>query len=213
MKKIVPSKTEIALMEPFVGLTLERIHVPSTKEELASATAEIKAAGIVGFDTESKPTFAIGEVSEGPHVVQFALSDKAYLFQIHRADGHAFLIELLQSKDVLKVGFDLKSDNGHVYAKLGINLGGVVDLNTVFRMAGYQKHMGVRAAVGLVFKQRFAKSRHVTTSNWSQHQLTPQQMLYAANDAYAALKVLEALDLPREELPIMGQPTVDAKAD
>jgi ribonuclease D len=55
-----------------------------------------------------------------------------------------------------------------------------------------------------VFKQRFAKSRHVTTSNWSQHQLTPQQLLYAANDAYAALKVLEALDLPREELPIMG---------
>jgi len=44
----------------------------------------------------------------------------------------------------------------------------------------------------------------VTTSNWSQHRLTPQQMLYAANDAYAALKVLEALDLPRENLPIMG---------
>jgi ribonuclease D len=213
MKKFVPSKTEIALMPTFAGLTLENIHVPSTKQEFASATAEIKTAGIVGFDTESKPTFAVGEISEGPHVVQFALSDKAYLFQIHRAEGHEFLIELLQSKDVLKVGFDLKSDNGHVYAKLGINLGGVVDLNTVFRMDGYQKHMGVRTAVGLVFKQRFAKSRHVTTSNWSQHQLSPQQMLYAANDAYAALKVLEALDLPRDELPIMGQPTVDAEAD
>jgi hypothetical protein len=44
----------------------------------------------------------------------------------------------------------------------------------------------------------------VTTSNWSQPQLTPQQMLYAANDAYAALKVLEALGLTREDLPIMG---------
>jgi hypothetical protein len=58
--------------------------------------------------------------------------------------------------------------------------------------------------VGLVFKQRFPKSRHVTTSNWSQPQLTPQQLLYAANDAYAALKVLEALNLTREDLPIMG---------
>jgi len=75
---------------------------------------------------------------------------------------------------------------------------------TVFRLAGYHKEMGVRAAVGLVFKQRFAKARHVTTSNWSQPQLTPQQLLYAANDAYAALKVLEALNLPRENLPIMG---------
>ena len=204
MKKIAPTKTEIALLPPFVGLTLERIHVPASKHEFASAAAEIKAAGIVGFDTESKPTFVVGDVSEGPHVVQFALHDKAYLFQAHRTEGRPFLIELLQSEQVLKVGFDLKSDSAHVYAKLGIHFGGVVDLNTVFRMAGYQKHMGVRSAVGLVFKQRFAKSRKVTTSNWSQPQLTPQQLLYAANDAYAALKVLEALDLPREELPIMG---------
>jgi ribonuclease D len=212
MKKIAPTKPEIALLEPFVGLTLERIHVPTTKQEFASATSEIMAAGIVGFDTESKPTFVTGDVSEGPHVVQFALHDKAYLFQLHRADGRTYLIELLQSEQVIKVGFDLKSDSKHIYAKLGVHLGGVVDLNTVFSMDGYHKHMGARAAVGLVFKLRFAKPRHVTTSNWSQPQLTPQQMLYAANDAYAALKVLEALDLPREDLPIMGLGTRSSDA-
>ena len=57
MKKVAPTKAEIALLEPFIGLTLERIHVPTSREEFASAAAEIKAAGIVGFDTESKPTF------------------------------------------------------------------------------------------------------------------------------------------------------------
>ena len=204
MNKVVPTKAEIALLEPFVGLTLERIHVPASREEFASATADITAAGIVGFDTESKPTFVTGDVSEGPHVVQFALHDKAYLFQLHQADGLPFLIELLQSEQVIKVGFGLKSDSGQIYAKLCVHLGALVDLNTVFSMDGYHKHMGVRGAVGLVFKQRFAKSRHVTTSNWSQPRLTPQQMLYAANDAYAALKVLEALNLRREDLPIMG---------
>jgi ribonuclease D len=214
MNKFAPTKAEIALQEPFVGLTLECIHVPVSREEFATATAEIKAAGIVGFDTESKPTFAVGEVSDGPHVVQFALHDRAYLFQIHQAEGHPFLIELLQSEQVLKVGFDLKSDGRHIHAKLGVNLSGVVDLNTVFSMNGYHKHMGVRVAVGLVFNQRFYKSRHVTTSNWSQHELTPKQLLYAANDAYAALKVLEALDIPREDLPIYkfepGSPQVTA---
>lgn len=204
MKKNAPSKPEIALMEPFAGLTLERIHVPASSPEFASAAAEIKAAGIVGFDTESRPTFVTGDVSEGPHVVQFALHDKAYLFQLHRADGHPFLLELLQSEQLFKVGFGLRSDRGHIHAKLGVHFNAVVDLNTVFSMDGYHKEMGVRAAVGLVLKKRFSKSRHVTTSNWSQRQLTPQQLLYAANDAYAALKVLEALDLPREELPIMG---------
>jgi ribonuclease D len=204
MKKIAPTKAEIALLEPFAGLTLAHIHVPATRQEFASATAGIEAAGIVGFDTESKPTFVTGDVSEGPHVVQFALHDKAYLFQLHQADGLPFLIELLQSEQLIKVGFGLKSDRGHIFAKLGVHFNAVVDLNTVFSMAGYHREMGVRAAVGLVLKQRFAKSRHVTTSNWSQRQLTPQQMLYAANDAYAALKVLEALDVRREDLPIMG---------
>ena len=79
-----------------------------------------------------------------------------------------------------------------------------MDLNTVFSMQGYRRVMGARAAVGLVFKQRFAKSKKITTTDWSQHELTQQQMLYAANDAYAALKVLEALGLAREDLPIMS---------
>jgi hypothetical protein len=41
-------------------------------------------------------------------------------------------------------------------------------------------------------------------------------MLYAANDAYAALKVLEALNMRSEDLPIMGasQPKLSSdKAD
>ena len=204
MQKVAPTKPEISVLEPFDGLTLERIHVPTSAEEFAAATAEIRAAGIVGFDTESRPTFVTGDVSEGPHVVQFSLHDKAYLFQVHRTEGLPYLIELLQSAQVIKVGFGLKSDSGQIFSKLGVKFGGVVDLNTVFRMNGYQKEIGVRTAVGLVFNQRFSKSKKATTSNWSQPQLTPQQMLYAANDAYAALKVLEALDLPREDLPITG---------
>jgi ribonuclease D len=144
--------------------------------------------------------------------VQFALHDRAYLFQLHRAEGLPFLMDMLQSEQLIKVGFGLKSDRGHIYAKLGVHFCAVVDLNTVFSMDGYHKEMGVRAAVGLVFKRRFAKARHVTTSNWSLPRLTPQQMLYAANDAYAALKVLEALNLPREDLPIMGLAAQNAPA-
>ena len=204
MKKTLPAKDEIAKMEPFAGLTLERIRVPATGAEFASAIEDIKAAGIVGFDTESRPTFVVGDVSDGPHVVQFALHDKAYLFQVHRAEGLPFLVELLVSEAIIKVGFGLKSDSGQILKKLGVKFGGVVDLNSVFSMQGYRKEIGARAAVGLVFRQRFAKSKRITTTDWSQRELTEQQMIYAANDAYAALKVLEALNLRREQLPIMG---------
>ena len=205
MKKIAPSKAETSLLEPFSGLTLAQISVPGTKEEFASATAEIKAAGVAGFDTESKPTFAVGEVSEGPHIVQFALQNKAYIFQLHRADCHPFLIELLQSAEVLKVGFGLQSDSAQIHAKLGVDLGALLDLNRVFNKDGFHNSMGVRAAVGLVLNQKFPKSKKITTSNWAQENLTSQQLLYAANDAFAALKVLEALDRPLAELPITGR--------
>ena len=69
-------------MPPFSGLTLAQIFVPESDAEFAAAAHEILAAGVVGFDTESKPTFARGEESSGPHVVQFALADKAYLFML-----------------------------------------------------------------------------------------------------------------------------------
>ena len=213
MKNIAPTKDEIALMPPFVGLSLDRIHVPTTTAEFASAANTIKAAGIVGFDTESRPTFVVGDVSDGPHVVQFALHDSAYLFQLHRTEGMPFLLELLQSDALIKVGFGLKSDRGHIFRKLGVKFGGVVDLNAVFSMQGYRKEMGARAAVGLIFKQRFAKSKKITTTDWSQHELSSQQKMYAANDAYAALKVFEALDLPREGLPVMGVAPQDSASD
>lgn len=204
MKKIAPSKAETSLLAPFPGLLLEQIVVPLSKAECDAAAQEILAAGIAGFDTESKPTFDVGAISAGPHVLQFALHDKAYIFQLHQLACREAVVELLRSEQLLKVGFDLKSDHQQIYQRLGVRLGAVLDLNQVFRHLGYSNSMGARAAVGVVLQQNFRKSKHVTTSNWSLPQLTPRQLLYAANDAYAALKVFEALNLPRQDLPITG---------
>jgi hypothetical protein len=193
MTLIAPSKAQTALLPAFPTLTLERIVIPSTAAEFAAAVADILAAGAVGFDSESKPTFSPGEVSSGPHVVQFALFTKAYLFLLHWPDCRAALVQLLQDPMLRKVGFGLEQDRGQIHAKFGLTLRSAVDLNRHFQDAGYGKSMGVRAAVGVVLKQRFHKSKKTTTSNWSQPQLSDSQKLYAANDAYAALKVFEAL--------------------
>lgn len=202
MKKSVPSKADTSLLEPFVGLPLEEIHVPADRAQFDAATAEILAESVVGFDTESKPTFRVGEVSNGPHIVQFALPSKAFIFQLHQADCREFLVRILLSTTVTKVGFGLKSDHGQIHAKLGVALNAVIDLNDVFRREGYRGDMGARAAVGVALNQRFNKNKSITTTNWSLPELTPKQLLYAANDAYAALKVFEALDRSVESLSI-----------
>ncbi len=194
MKIATPSKAETTLLLPFTGLSLEQIHLPETTEQLAAAAAEIIAAGIAGFDTESKPTFVKGDVSAGPHVIQFALHDKAFIFQLNNAACRPFLIQLLTSANVLKVGFGLESDRRQIQAKLDVSLNAVLDLNSEFRKQGYRSTAGVRAAVAIVLNQKFHKSKRATTSNWALPQLSAQQLLYAANDAFAALAVWKALN-------------------
>ncbi len=193
MKQLNPTKLETALLEPFVGLTLESIVVPVTKQEFAAATNDISQAAMVGFDTESKPTFAVGEVSTGPHIVQFATHTTGYIFQLHHPDCLGHLTEILQSSHVQKIGFGLESDRAQIQKKLGLTVNALIDLNTVFRKQGYPRTAGVRAAVAIVLNQKFHKSKRVTTTNWSLPNLNSAQKLYAANDAYAALMVMEGL--------------------
>jgi ribonuclease D len=202
MRQTTPTKAETTLLEPFIGLGLESIIVPSTEEAFGAATHEIIKAAMVGFDTESKPTFAVGEVSTGPHVAQFATSSKAFIFQLSEPHCRPYLDKILASPDVQKVGFGLESDRVQIRKKLGIEVEAVVDLNTVFRKEGYRHTAGVRAAVAIVLNQKFHKSKRVTTTNWSLPHLTPAQLLYAANDAYAAFKVMEMLQ--RQPLKSLG---------
>jgi ribonuclease D len=55
--------------------------------------------------------------------------------------------------------------------------------------------MGVKGAVAVLFNQRFIKSKKAATSNWANVRLSEAQLVYAANDAYAAIRVWQALGL------------------
>ena len=190
-----PDKEEIALLEPFDRLGPSQIQVVATAQHAASALQELAGVAALGFDTESKPTFAKNEASDGPHIVQLSTLDKAYIFQLLDAECRRAVALLLASPGIVKAGFGLGDDRRRIIHKLGIDLQGVLDLNTVFRERGYRKDMGVRGAVAVLFNKRFIKSRKATTSNWANPRLSEAQIVYAANDAYAALRVFEALDL------------------
>lgn len=67
-----PDKEQIALLDTFDRLGLHQIQVVSTPEQAAAALKALAAATALGFDTESKPTFAKNEASDGPHIVQLS---------------------------------------------------------------------------------------------------------------------------------------------
>jgi len=190
-----PSKEQINLLDPFERLGLDRIRLVSSAREAEKACAELAAAPHLGFDTESKPTFRVGEVSDGPHIVQLATPEQAWVFQLHEPGCRAPVAELLALQGVTKAGFGLGDDRKRITAKLGVEPGGVLELNTVFRERGYRKDMGVKGAVAVLFNRRYIKSKKAATSNWANPRLTEAQLVYAANDAWAAIRVFHALGL------------------
>ena len=190
-----PDKDTIATLPPFARLGLDRIALVNSKTGAEAAYAALTAASAWGFDTESKPTFRVGEASDGPHILQLSTPERAWVFQLHDRDCRAVAAELLQLKGVAKAGFGLRDDRKRIIEKLGVEPAGILELNTVFRERGYRKDMGVKGAVAVLFQQRFIKSKKAATSNWANLRLTEAQLVYAANDAYAAIRVFDALGL------------------
>ena len=196
--KTPPGKDHIAGLDPFHGLALEQIMLVSNAMEADEALADLELAGDVGFDTESKPTFLKGEKSEGPHVLQFATTDRAYIFQSHVKEVLPVVAKLLESEQIQKIGFGLRGDLAHIWHRFGIRPNAIHDLDISFRRLGYRNPVGAKSAIAMLFQRRLQKSRSVTTSNWSNRVLTREQLIYAANDAFAALKVHQALEIARK---------------
>lgn len=190
-----PDKDAIALLPPFVRLGLDRITLVKTGTQAQCASDALMQATAWGFDTESKPTFRVGEESDGPHVLQLSTAERAWVFQLHEPECRAVAAQLLACRGVVKAGFGLGDDRKRILHKLSIEPQGILELNTIFRERGYRKDMGVKGAVAVLFNQRFIKSKKAATSNWASTMLSKAQLVYAANDAYAALRVWQALGL------------------
>ena len=189
-----PDKDAIALLPEFPRLGLAQITLVHGEAQAREACAALRAHSALGFDTESKPTFRKDEVSEGPHIVQLSTLSHAWVFQLHDAGCRAQVTALLAEPGRTLAGFGLGDDNKRILAKLGVAPLGALELNTLFRERGYRKDMGVKGAVAVLFQQRFIKSKKAATSNWAQPRLSEGQLIYAANDAYAAACVFRALE-------------------
>lgn len=194
-RNATPGKEAIALLPEFRRLGLDEITLVTTGAQANAALRTLTQSATWGFDTESKPTFVKDEVSLGPHIVQLSTAQHAWVFQLLEPDCSTTVARLLAWPGITKAGFGLGDDRKRILSKLGVEPVGVLDLNHVFLQKGYRKDMGVKGAVAVLFNQRFIKSKKAATSNWANDRLSESQLLYAANDAYAARRVLDALAL------------------
>ncbi len=188
-----PTSEQIAALPAYAALPPARIHVLRTDAQVAFAERALRASVHVGFDTESKPVFAAGAPQTGPDVVQFATVDDAFIVQTATPGMAEFLRAMIESDEIVRVGFGLASDRPQLQRKLGLRLGRSVDLSHKVRQLGFSQAVGLKTAVAIVLGQRLPKSKKATTSNWAAPVLSAQQLQYAANDAHASLMIWRAL--------------------
>ena len=173
--------------------------VVKSTADMDRACKLLEVADIVGFDTESKPTFLKGHDSGGPHLIQLATDTKAFLFPVLRLDDLSAVKAILESKTILKVGFGLSEDLRRLRSQLGIEVAGVLDLSKTMR-EHKRNDMGAKTAVAKYFGMKLQKSKKTSTSNWAAAELSERQIKYAADDAQVALLVYRNwLTLPRAQ--------------
>jgi ribonuclease D len=182
------TKEQIQFLPMYDGLSLDNIIVVTQASDAISAIEELKKHAILGFDTESKPCFKKGEISDGPHLIQLSTKTKAFLFPTKFFENFTEIEDILSDPTIKKVGFGLKEDKKMIFRKFGIKLENTVELSSkVMHFAQVTQRVGARAAVAMFFNQRLSKGAQ--RSNWSVFPLKDHQKIYAANDAHSALLI------------------------
>lgn len=171
--------------EEMIELPIRRyegpVHLVAARPDLHRAMEDICRESVVGFDTETRPAFRSGE-SYVPSLVQFATAGAVYLLQIRRQDYSAAMREIFSSEKVIKAGVSVADDLRNLKKVFNFEERAVVDLGKVARRHGMMQ-TGVRNLAGIFLGMRIPKGTKLT--NWAARRLTPQQIAYAATDAWA----------------------------
>jgi len=157
-----------------------RVVLVTSTAQAEQAAEDFAAERLVGFDTETRPTFKVGQKHPAA-LAQVATARAVYLFQLQRMDCAPILGPLLESA-TLKTGVGIGDDIKALRELFPFEPQAIVDLGAVARRKGYERS-GVRALAAMFLGFRIPKG--TKTSNWAAPRLSPQQIAYAATDAWA----------------------------
>ena len=146
---------------------------------------KIKSGMIIGFDSESRPSFNKGE-HYPISLIQLATETEAFLIRINKINYPPELTHILANPSITKIGLGLKGELRDIEKYSSSKCVSFIDLETIARKLRF-KQRGVRALAGFFFKGRISKKAQ--KSNWEKFNLSESQILYAATDAWVVLKI------------------------
>ncbi len=166
------------------------VSVIQTRDELTAAMGKLGGQTLLGFDTETRPAFKKGE-SYPPSLLQLGSDDEVFIFQLKHLGLTRPLREILADPAIIKAGVGLDYDIRELKKMSGFKAAGFADQGNLARKAGIRNH-GLRGLAAVLLGFRISKGMQV--SNWARNVLTPQQIQYAATDAWVGRRLHLALE-------------------
>jgi ribonuclease D len=165
------------------------ISLIQNEEEFRREFKEISSQPILGFDTETRPSFKKGKMYP-TSLIQLSSPDHAWLIRVSRLGYPRELLQLLSDENVLKVGAGLNDDIRRMRCDFLFEPEGFLDLQSyveAFKIG----EKGLKKMSAIVLGYRISKSQQV--SNWDADILSEAQLRYAATDAWICLEIYNEL--------------------
>ena len=156
-----------------------------TEEKAQKAIETLSKESVVGFDTETRPSFTRG-VAHKIALLQLSTENYGYLFRLNKIGIPDCVADFLSNPDIIKVGISIKDDFHSLASRRKFTPAGIVELQDLCGEMGIEEK-GLQKLYCLLFNERISKNQQL--SNWEIDSLTESQRQYAAIDAWACLRI------------------------
>lgn len=154
-----------------------------------TAVRALSRERIVGFDTETRPSFRKGQ-RHNVALMQISTHERCFLFRLNKIGISDGLKQFLENPGITKIGLSIHDDFNALHRNCEVACQGFIDLQQYVKAFGITD-ISLQKIYAIIFGERISKSQRLT--NWEADTLTPGQQAYAALDAWACLKIYDHL--------------------
>jgi len=156
---------------------------------LDAAIEELKKNTVLGFDTETRPSFKKG-IKNKVALLQFATTENAWLFRLNKIGLPTKLLEVFEDPGIIKVGVAIRDDLIKLSELRKFRPTGFVELADYVKKFDIQDN-GLRKLAANILRIKISKSQQL--SNWEAKAYSPSQIRYATTDAWACFEIYHQL--------------------
>ncbi len=154
--------------------------VVDSSENIAKSLDYLKKQIILGFDTETKPSFKKGQKNIVA-MLQLSSNNKAFIFRLNKIGFPIGLAKILSNPSITKVGADIRQDLSALQKITPFVPAGFIDIQKYSNEFGITDN-GLKKLAAIILGYKISKAQRLT--NWEAPELTHSQLLYAATDAW-----------------------------